>query len=71
MRITETNCNQHSSGTLLIAFEEMSQFESDDVEEEVQVIGLQSAVSRVLESRGFTYDEESNDWSIGMIGGGQ
>lgn len=71
MRITEGNCNQHSSGTLLIAFEEMNHFQSDDVEEEVQVIQLQTTVGHVLESRGFTYDEESGDWSIGMRGGSQ
>jgi len=62
MRITISNHKQYGPGTLIRAFEEMDQFESDNPEEEADIIELQSAISRTLEGDGWTYSEEDNEW---------
>jgi hypothetical protein len=69
MRVTASNVQQHSSGTLLRAYDGMSRFESDDISEEVEVLELQASVSRELERRGWEHDEVDRDWSISVNAG--
>jgi len=62
MWVTASNCQSLSSGVLIQAYDEMSLFESDDIEREVEVLGVQSAVDRELEGRGWRFDELANEW---------
>ena len=67
MRVTASNCNQQKTSTLLRVFDEIDRYDTDDIEEQVQILDVQSAVSRVLEKRGGEYSEEDNEWNFPVI----
>jgi hypothetical protein len=69
-KVTSSNYQQQGSGTLIHAYGVMARFESNDVNEEIRVLGLQTAIGETLESRGFTYCEDENDWEY-VLGGSQ
>jgi hypothetical protein len=69
MIITAGNCSQYSSGTLLRAYDGVLRFEPDDVSEEAEMLELQAALGRELESRGWEFDEDDRDWSIEVNAG--
>ena len=66
-RITASNSEQFRTSTLLIAFDEIERHETDDVEELMGLMSVQTAINRTLESRGFTYDEDDRDWSCPVV----
>jgi hypothetical protein len=66
-RITANNSEQFRTSTLLIAFDEIERHETDDTEELIGLLGVQSAITRTLEDRGFTYDEQDRDWSCPVV----
>lgn len=66
-RITANNSEQFRTSTLLVAFDEIERHETDDVEELMGLMGVQSAITRTLEGRGFTYDEQDRDWSCPVV----
>ena len=62
MKITATSCENFGSGTLMRAYDEMDRFETDDVDQAVSVIQLQTVVGHELEQRGWQFDEDDNEW---------
>lgn len=61
-RITASNCHEYGSGTLIRVSDEVDRIKTDDIEEHVQALEVQTAVTRVLEKRGYAFDEEDNEW---------
>lgn len=61
-RVTAMNNSEFSSGTLIRAYDGIARYETDDIEELDGLLTVQSAVSTTLESRGFEFDEDENEW---------
>jgi hypothetical protein len=62
MKLYTTNCHEFGPGTLIEAIHDMDQFETDDLGRAVEVLEVQTAAARVLEARGWVYNEETEDW---------
>ena len=57
-----SNAESFRSGTLMRVFDEIDEFTSVDPQQVVEAVELQTKVTQVLEARGYTYDEELDEW---------
>lgn len=62
LKINSTNCSDYHSGTLLRAFDVLDDVECESPTEATSVFNLQTAISTTLESRGWQFDENEDEW---------
>jgi len=64
--VNSSNIDDRTHGELLLAFHKLDQVKPD-AKNAVQAIELQSKISRELTDRGWTLDEEEEDWFLPVI----